>query len=460
MEVLYVYANFFQRTGGILQRTPLTELKLYTNFVFNLSFTFAKLESFTIDMTILRNTRSLAIKLMLLILVFAVEMLIALITYDSTADSGFWLQYFRHFFLPTLPFVVLYVVHDMFLVGILVSKRNLPLYLSLTLMLLCAFTAYVFCLDNNGPDSAPRPEKMEQHWSRGPVHPENGGFRHPEEDPMGWPDGTSGIMPPEEPGRLNPNHNPEHGMNERPDGMKPVNPAVFKVIMALLLIGVNIGIEYYKRYYAEKRRLQELEKENLRYRLEYLRYQINPHFFMNTLNNIHALVDISPEKAKESIVELSRLMRHVLYDSNELTVSLSKEIAFLNHYIYLMRLRFTDKVKIEFSYPENDKGAKMPPLLMTTVAENAFKHGISYENESFVRLSVTEDEHHVIFRCVNSITPQVREKSDGGIGLDNIRKRLSLLYGDDYILHTEQSESQFEVLVVLPHESGCVSSTE
>lgn len=102
---------------------------------------------------------------------------------------------------------------------------------------------------------------------------------------------------------------------------------------------------------------------------------------MNTLNNIHALVDISPEKAKESIVELSRLMRHVLYDSNGATVDLGKEIDFLRHYLYLMRLRYTDSVRIDYSFPDGPVSAQVPPLLMATIAENAFKHGVSYESE-------------------------------------------------------------------------------
>lgn len=232
--------------------------------------------------------------------------------------------------------------------------------------------------------------------------------------------------------------------------MMPIGASVSKIIIALMMLGVDLGAKYFSNYTLGKKRLEELEKENLRYRLEYLRYQINPHFFMNTLNNIHALVDVSPEKAKDSIVELSRLMRHVLYDSNGPTVALSKELDFLRHYLYLMRLRYTDSVRIEYTFPEDDGGAQVPPLLMATIAENAFKHGVSYKSDSYIRLSVALEPGKMIFRCANSLRDGQDERTVGGIGLDNIQKRLSLLYGEDFVLHIDKSATEYEVLMVLP----------
>ncbi len=396
-------------------------------------------------MEISKRTRSFAIKSLLCLAVFAVEILIALIEYDRTVSVGFWTQYLRHFFMPTLPFVILYITHDVLLVPILMNRRNVPLYLSLTCLLVFLFSAYTFYIEESGPARKPEPVEMKSPHPFGSdgAAPEDIG-KGPHRDDHGFrpgPDGVDGEPFADEMSRPPKN---------KPDGMKPVNPAVFKIIMALLLLGVNVGIEYYKRYHEEQRRLQELEKENLQYRLEYLRYQINPHFFMNTLNNIHALVDIAPEKAKESIVELSRLMRHVLYDNSDVTVELSKEVDFLKHYIYLMRLRYTEDVEIEFSFPEEDDNAQIPPLLMATVAENAFKHGISYESRSYIRLSVKVEDGKVVFKCVNSIPAKSSEKDRGGIGLQNISKRLSLLYGSDFVLHIDQAESQYEVLIILP----------
>lgn len=149
-------------------------------------------------------------------------------------------------------------------------------------------------------------------------------------------------------------------------------------------------------------------------------------------------------------MELSRLMRHVLYDSNGPTVGLAKELDFLRHYLYLMRLRYTDCVRIEYSFPEDDGGAQVPPLLMATIAENAFKHGVSYKSDSFIRLTVALESGKVIFRCANSLNADHDEQAVGGIGLDNIQKRLSLLYGEDFVLHIDKSSFEYEVLMILP----------
>ncbi len=416
-------------------------------------------------MKISKKTKSLAIKSLVFLAVFAIEILIALIEYDGTLSEGFWSQYLQHFFLPTLPFIVLYAVQDILLLPILMDRRNVPLYFSLTFFLVCIFSVYTFRCDDLGPSRKPEPVEMNgrHRFDMESDAPENIGRRPQMKEPgerhdrRGRPE-SDGMSPmpfadmADAPDEKRPEigFEPEDARIGKPDGMKPLHPAVFKIVMALLLLGVNIGIEYYKRYYAEKRRLQELEKENLRYRLEYLRYQINPHFFMNTLNNIHALVDIAPEKAKESIVELSRLMRHVLYDSGDLTVSLAKEADFLKHYMYLMRLRYTENVEIEYSFPDDYRDAQIPPLLMATVAENAFKHGISYESRSYIRISVKVEEGKVEFKCVNSLVGQASEKKCGGIGLQNISKRLSLLYGNDFVFHMDQSKSQYEVLIILP----------
>lgn len=428
-------------------------------------------------MKISKKTKSFAVKFLLCLAIFAVEILIALIEYDGTVSAGFWPQYLRHFFLPTLPFVVLYAVHDVLLVPVLMDRRNVPLYLSLTFLLVCIFSVYTFRCDDSGPSRRPESVEMKSphpFGSRGDVrgnvlgdapedigkgpHREDHGFRPEMDGAAGEPFAGGMSESPKNKPETDPGRGPDGRHIDKPDGMRPVHPAVFKIIMALLLLGVNIGIEYYKRYYAEKRRMQDLEKENLRYRLEYLRYQINPHFFMNTLNNIHALVDIAPEKAKESIVELSRLMRHVLYDSGDLTVSLSKEADFLKHYMYLMRLRYTENVEIEYSFPEDYGDAQIPPLLMATVAENAFKHGISYENRSYIRISVKVEGGKVEFKCVNSLAAQSSERKDGGIGLQNISKRLSLLYGDDFVLHIDRTKSQYEVLIIVPAQPRKIES--
>ena len=195
--------------------------------------------------------------------------------------------------------------------------------------------------------------------------------------------------------------------------------------------------------------MKELEHNNLQTELDYLKYQINPHFFMNTLNNIHALVDIDTEKAKQTIVELSRLMRYVLYESNNRLISLSKELQFLNHYIELMRIRYTDKVRIDVSFPTDTGEVQVPPLLFVSFVENAFKHGVSYQHASFVSVCLQVVGEEIHFVCSNSNYYR-SEDQHHGIGLDNIRKRLRLLFGERYKLSIDDTADCFDVQLLVP----------
>ncbi|MDO4827329.1 MAG: histidine kinase [Bacteroidia bacterium] len=388
--------------------------------------------------------------------IFIVEALVALWETGGESEIGFRSYYLKRYLLPTLPFLLLYCLHDQLVAPLLVRSKRVVPYLLCTALLLGGFGFYVF-RTSGLPDGGP---ELQKHTAM-PPHGFDEGRGMPPERAMGEAEGDGRERPSEAdrltgpPGMGGPGEHPEppHGERHQVElGAKPIGAEISKILIALMMLGVNLGAKYYATYSLEKKRLAELEKENLKYRLEYLRYQINPHFFMNTLNNIHALVDDAPEKAKDSIVELSRLMRHVLYDSNGPTVSLAKEVDFLRHYLYLMRLRFTDRVRISCSFPEDEGGAKVPPLIMTTITENAFKHGVSYKSDCHIRLSIALEGGRLIFRCANSIVPGQEEPSAGGVGLDNIRKRLSLLYGEDFVLHIAKSADEYEVLMVLPCE--------
>lgn len=237
----------------------------------------------------------------------------------------------------------------------------------------------------------------------------------------------------------------------KPDrGPVPLKPeAIILIVGVLVIVMANVAVRAYFRSAASKERLKEMENENLNSQLETLRYQINPHFFMNTLNNIHALVDIDPEKAKESIEEFSKLMRIVLYEGASPTIPLQKEVEYLNHYISLMRLRYPQSVKISTSFPKDCSGISVPPLLMASFVENAFKHGISYEQDSFVHVSVVKEDDKLVFRCANSRIPG-SDPVQHGIGLENTRKRLDLLYGSNYTLNIDESEKVYDIFLILP----------
>ena len=219
----------------------------------------------------------------------------------------------------------------------------------------------------------------------------------------------------------------------------------------LLLMGMNLGVKLYFKSQEDTKLLTQIDKHNLERQLEYLKYQVNPHFFMNTLDNIHALVDIDPERAKTTIVELSKMMRYILYEGNNRLIPLPREVQFLSNYVQLMRLRYTDKVSIRMSAPSNLPDVMIPPLLLIMFVENAFKHGISYRTESFVYITVDVKDDRLKFVCRNSKQHlTVKEKKGGGMGLVNVRRRLDLLFQDTYTLKIEDRENEYDVSLDLP----------
>lgn len=219
----------------------------------------------------------------------------------------------------------------------------------------------------------------------------------------------------------------------------------------LLLMGMNLGVKLYFRSQEDADILSQIEKHALERQLQYLKYQVNPHFFMNTLNNIHALVDIDPERAKTSIVELSKLMRYVLYEGNNRLTPLSREVQFLRNYVQLMSMRYTGNVSISLDVPEVLPDSMLPPLLLVIFVENAFKHGISYRTKSFVEISLQPHGDRLLFSCRNS-RPEIKhdENMKGGVGLSNVRRRLDLLFPGNYTLDIKEQEDTYTVCLDIP----------
>ena len=182
----------------------------------------------------------------------------------------------------------------------------------------------------------------------------------------------------------------------------------------------------------------------------YLKHQINPHFLMNTLNNIHALVDIDAEAAKQTVLQLSDMMRYVVYDTGGNAIALKEDIKFVKNYIELMRIRYTDDVNISFNYPQRLQGRiNVPPLIFIVFVENAFKHGVSYNADSYINIDIEYKDGFVVGRFENSVSEQSR-KAKPGIGLENVRKRLDLIYGSEYELHIEDADNSYCVTLKIP----------
>ena len=237
------------------------------------------------------------------------------------------------------------------------------------------------------------------------------------------------------------------GRGEKP---RPVPPFANLLIFSILVVGFDTGLRSALRWIASEKEKTELEKENVASRLLLLRSQISPHFFMNTLNNIHALIDSSTEEAKEAIIKLSKMMRYQLYETDSEMTSLKKEAEFLSSYIDLMRLRFSEKVKVSFSLPDPVPEGKVPPFMLVSFIENAFKHGISYDRESYVNIDMVAGSGKLILTVRNSRAERERIEETKGIGLDNTRKRLDLIYGNSYRLDIIDNPGSFTVNLSLP----------
>ncbi len=242
-----------------------------------------------------------------------------------------------------------------------------------------------------------------------------------------------------------------------PDGKRPGRKGLDKnyptynfVLMAFFVSGMALGLRFSEKLSRNERQREEMEKLKLNAELAYLKNQISPHFFFNTLNNIYSLIEYDPKESQKAIVELSKLMRYLLYETGHETVTLRQEIEFLRHYFELMRLRVDEKVEIRSEFPEHTFDLQIPPLLFLPFVENAFKHGISYKEPSFIEIHMQLHDLSLEFICRNSIGQVMGSVlTESGIGLDNIRKRLNLLFPDTHKLSLSASDKIFSAQLTL-----------
>ena len=220
---------------------------------------------------------------------------------------------------------------------------------------------------------------------------------------------------------------------------RPIGPPKWMFILRdacslALIAGMSAAIRLSMRWKQNESALQEAEKSRMEAELKNLRNQLNPHFLLNTLNNIYALIAFDADKAQEAVQELSRLLRHVLYDNQQNFTPLNKEMDFIRNYIELMRIRLSDRVRVETTFDIHpDSRTPIAPLIFISLIENAFKHGISPTEPSFIRIRLTEDEDTIRCEIENSNHPKSHtDKSGSGIGLEQVKKRLELTYHGHY----------------------------
>lgn len=218
-------------------------------------------------------------------------------------------------------------------------------------------------------------------------------------------------------------------------------------ISSVLVSGFAIGLGVMEKLKQNEKKQKELEKEKLNSELAFLKNQISPHFFFNTLNNIYSLIGIDGPTAQESVLKLSKLMRYLLYESENGETMISKEIDFMNNYIDLMKLRLSPRVELQIDFPREFSDFSFPPLLFVPFIENAFKHGITYRDRSFINISMKIENDQISFISENSMgkSSQSGDLQHSGIGLENVRKRLVLLFPDNHELKIIQDEAIFHV---------------
>ena len=188
-----------------------------------------------------------------------------------------------------------------------------------------------------------------------------------------------------------------------------------------------------RRWVTADQKLKEMEAARAQAELRNLRNQINPHFLLNTLNNIYALTAFDTAKAQEAIQELSKMMRHILYDYQKPMIPLKEEIDFLENYVKLMRIRLPQSVEVTFNAVQPTGTVEVAPMILISLVENAFKHGTSPTEKSFVHINISTNGQQLICDIQNSNNPKTASDHSGhGIGLQQVERRLQLAYPDRY----------------------------
>lgn len=233
--------------------------------------------------------------------------------------------------------------------------------------------------------------------------------------------------------------------------------AFFAVMSSFLFLAIGTSIKVTEQWYFNEKERKEMENQKLTAELSFLKQQINPHFFFNTLNNIYSLSTRKSEKTPEAIIKLSLLMRYIIYESDKPLVPLQKELEYINNYVELQRLRIKDNVKITYTIKGDSHDIMIEPLLMLPFIENAFKHGIDYSNDCAIFIEVEIQDKMIRLVVENPLVKksQPTNGDSSGIGLANSRKRLQLLYPGRHELNITEADERFRAELVLklqPHE--------
>ncbi|WP_240676052.1 sensor histidine kinase [Botryobacter ruber] len=210
----------------------------------------------------------------------------------------------------------------------------------------------------------------------------------------------------------------------------------------LINVFISSALKVTGNYIRNESRNKELEKQKLTAELAYLKSQVNPHFLFNTLNNIYSLAYKQSPETPDAIMKLSLLMRYMLYESNDTLVSLQKEVEHIHNFIDLQKLRLREQASIKFDIQGDMTGKIIAPMMMMTLVENAFKHGLVSKNEVGISINLVVNDKSLTFSTINN-TSSHKKKGFGGIGLENLKQRLKMLYPNRHELTFEEKEGIF-----------------
>lgn len=201
---------------------------------------------------------------------------------------------------------------------------------------------------------------------------------------------------------------------------------IISLLVNLMAIGIALSIRYVMRQNEKKQKVIEAE-------LAWLKNQINPHFLFNTLNNISSLTQINADEAQNAVMQLSDLLRYAMYETNNPRVPITGEVDFMRNYIELMKLRCNEMTKVEAQFSISNTQTEIAPLLFISLIENAFKHGTNSNAPATIDIHLEQVNDTIIFTCDNTNNPKpTKDRSGSGIGLENTRRRLELVYHGNY----------------------------
>ena len=368
------------------------------------------------DMNSVRNERILYLAVWAVVAILP----IVLELWKLINNSEFKWEFVFHWWVGMIPLIVIFLIHNHFLLPRFMKKGRIGRYCLILLLVLSVYGGVQYVLDR-------------------PAHKELRERPMPSIPPYGFSE-----VPPMRP-----------PMPDMPADMPPRPfpfPLLFKIMLAAMTLGTNVAISLAFTYNREQANRREQENKRLQEELKYLKQQISPHFLMNVLNNIHEMAEEDIREAQNMILELSHLMRYVLYESENDMTTLDAESRFISSYVSLMKKRYVEGiVNVKLDIQENTaKDIRIPPLLFISFVENAFKHGVSYSSETTIGIKLYEMNGKILFCCDNTVPQNGECASKGGVGLSNIRRRLDLLYGENYSLRINQDDNTHSVTLIIP----------